>query len=55
MLVDVGLEAFVVPLILPVSDGVAYVIKERASTEVKITDKHAAEVTDVCDVVAVGA
>src|ERR1700732_2512798 len=54
VLVDVDLEALAIAFVLPVRDGVADVVEERTAAKVEIADKHAAEMTDVADVVSAG-
>jgi len=53
--VDVDLEALFVALVFPIADGVADAVEERAATEIDVGDEHAAEMADVCDVVAAAA
>jgi len=53
--VDVDLEALFIALVFPITDGVADAVEERAATEINVGDEHAAEVADVCDVVAAAA
>src|SRR3984957_19375188 len=53
--VDVDLEALFVALVFPITDGVADAVEERAATQVDVGDEHAAEMADVCDVVAAAA
>src|SRR6266851_636954 len=50
--VDVHLEAFAIAAVLPVCDGVADAVEERAAAEIDPSDEHAAEMADVADVVA---
>ncbi len=52
MFVDVDLEALAIAAVLPVGDGVADTVKERAATQINPTNKHAAEVADMADVAA---
>ena len=52
VLVDVDLEAFAIAAVLPVSDGIADVVKERTAAQIKIAYKHTAEMADVADVIA---
>src|SRR5258706_6966092 len=52
MFVDVDLEALAVAAVLPVGDGVADAVEERAAAEIDPSDEHAAEMADVADVVA---
>src|SRR5713101_9452953 len=49
--VHVNFEALAIALVLPVGDGVAETVEERAATEVQPADEHAAEMTDVADTV----
>jgi len=51
VLVDIDLEALAIPFVLPVRDGVANVVKERAAAQVDPANEHAAEVTEVANVV----
>ena len=51
MLVDVNLKALAIALVLPVRDGVANVVKERTAAEIEPANEHAAEVTEVADVI----
>ena len=53
--VDVDLEALFVALVFPIGDGVADAAEERAATEIDVGDEHAAEMADVCDVIATAA
>lgn len=55
MFVDVDLEALFVALVFPITDGVADAVEERAATEINVGDEHAAEMADVCDVIAAAA
>ena len=53
--VDVDLEALFVALVFPIADGVADAVEEGAATQVNVSDQHAAEMADVCDVVSAAA
>ena len=55
MLVDIDLEALAIASVLPVSDGVADAVEERAAAEIEPANEHPAQMTDVADVVAAGA
>lgn len=48
----IDLEAFAVPLILPVRHFVAHAIEERTAAEVEPTDQHATEMAEMADAVA---
>src|SRR6266852_3630982 len=50
--VDVNLEAPAIAFVLPVGDGIADAVEERAATEIDPSDEHTAEMADVADVVA---
>lgn len=52
MFVDVDLKALAIAAVLPVGDGVADAVEERAAAEIDPADEHAAEVADVADVAA---
>src|SRR6266480_4092272 len=43
VLVDIDLEALAIAFVLPVRDGVADAIEERATTQIEPADEHARE------------
>lgn len=45
--VDVNLEAPAIAAVLPVGDGIADAVEERAAAEIDPTNEHTAEVAEV--------
>lgn len=52
--VDVDLETLAIAFVLPVGDGVADVVQERATAEIDIANEHAAEMAKVTYFVSAG-